>query len=504
MKPVVLLILDGVGHRRSRVFNAVYRAKTPHLDSYNRLYPHHLINASGPAVGLPKGYQGNSEVGHLTLGSGRILLQSLDRINASIKDNSIFSNPAFIEACSNCSKNNSAMHLIGLVQDQGVHAHQDHLYALLKLCADQGLKKVYVHFITDGRDSPVKASVNYFKKLRSKMKKLKIGEVKTIIGRYYAMDRDNRWDRTELAFRALDEGKGQKFDSPLDALKYAHSHSETDEFIKPKIIGEFHGIKAHDSVIFFNYRFDRARQLTEAFVNTPFRNFKRRKKDILFVCMTEYYKAVPALVAFKPHEPKDILGKVLSDHSLLQLRIAETEKYAHVTYFFNGEKEAAFPGEKRILMPSPKVATYDLQPEMSAYKITDALLNELDQDKHDVVICNFANGDMVGHTGVFKAAVHAMEVVDGCVGKVVNKVLEKNGVVLITADHGNCEEMVGKRQTTHTTNPVNFVVISRDPKFEHIKVKDGGLSDVAPTILEILNLTKPSEMTGESLIVWKK
>jgi 2,3-bisphosphoglycerate-independent phosphoglycerate mutase len=493
-RPLILIIMDGWGIRKEKRANAVKLAKIPFFNFCLKNYPHSQLEASGESVGLPHGYQGNSEVGHLNIGAGRIVEQQLVIINKAIQDKSFYRNSALLGAVENCRKHNSTLHLMGLVQDQGVHAHQDHLVALLRLAQQNKLDKVLVHAFTDGRDTDPKSAMRYLSFVECKMREVGVGRFATVIGRYYSMDRDNRWNRIQLAYDALVLGRGHKVQNAKEAVRQAYANRQTDEFITPRII-DFQGVKDKDSIIFFNYRPDRARQLTHAFLDQVFAHFPRRKVETHFVCMTEYYEEVPAQVAFGTKKLPKILGEVLSKSNLRQLRIAETEKYAHVTFFFNGEIEKPFQHEERILVDSPKVATYDLQPEMSAYKIKDLLLPKLEQNLFDVIVLNFANPDMVGHTGKLKAAIKAVETVDSCVKSVVGKVLEKKGVAIVTADHGNCEEMEGEHKTSHTTNKVPFTLIGKKAR-----VKDGKLCDIAPTVLEILGIKKPKEMTGQSLI----
>ncbi len=499
-KPLILIIMDGWGINPKKRGNAIRLAKTPNFDSYLKRYPHSRLKASGEAVGLPKGFQGNSEVGHLNIGAGRVVDQALMRINRSIKKGSFFKNKEFLKAINNCKKHNSCLHLMGLIQDQGVHAHQDHLISLLKIAKKHDIKKVCVHAFTDGRDTLPKSTMRYLDHVQRQMKKLKVGKFCSLIGRYYAMDRDNRWKRTNIAYNALIHAKGDAVKDYKEGIKLAYKKKQTDEFIKPKIIKGYEGIKDNDSIIFFNYRLDRARQLTHAFTDKKFNRFKRKDLKTVFIPITEYYKGLKNS-AFKPISMKNLLGPTLSKKGLRQLRIAETEKYAHVTFFFNGEVERPYPKEDRIIIPSPKVATYDLKPKMSAYKVADNVVKAVDKDKYDVIILNFANGDMVGHTNL-KAAIKACEAVDECTGKVVKKILSKKGIALVTADHGNAEVMIdyktGKTHTAHTTNPVNFIYISDNTK--NIKTKNGRLADLSPTILKILKIKKPKEMTGRSLI----
>jgi 2,3-bisphosphoglycerate-independent phosphoglycerate mutase len=502
--PLILIIRDGWGINPKKEGNAILLGKTPNTNRYEKEYPHCVLKCHGEYVGLPAGNQGNSEVGHLNIGAGRVVYQSLTRIDKSIEDGSFFRNNAFLKAIKNCKKKKSRLHIMGLIQDQGVHAVTRHGIALLELAKKEGLEDVYVHAFTDGRDTPPQSAENYLRQLQDAINNLGIGRVASVMGRYYSMDRDNRWDRTELAYNALVKGEGRKVKSWKEAIEDAYSRKETDEFIKPRVI-DFDGIKDKDSVIFFNYRLDRARQLTHAFTDKEFSNFKREKRDVFYVAFTDYYDKMNAEIAFPPITNKNLLGEVLSRKGLYQLRAAETEKYAHVTFFFNGQNETPFKNEIRVLINSPKVATYDLKPEMSAYEVTEAVIDKINEDKYDVIIINFANGDMVGHTGVLKAAIKAVETVDLCIGKIVDlAVKEKKGIVIITADHGNCEEMIdyvtGKAKTAHTTNDVPFIVVSDDKKLKDVKLRNGILADIAPTMLEILDIKKPKEMTGESLI----
>lgn len=497
-KPIVLIIRDGWGYRKSSKKNAIKQAKTPYTDHIMKEYPNILIDASGNAVGLPKGYQGNSEVGHMTIGSGRIIFQSLERINKSIKDKSFFRNKAFLGAINHCKKNKSSLHLIGLLQTEGVHSHMDHLFALLDLCKKTRFRDVLIHVITDGRDSPTTESVNKMKKLNSKLKKLGFGKIATVSGRYYAMDRDKRWDRTKKAYNCIVNGKAKSFDDPLKQIKENHKNGETDEFMIPRKAEFYKGMEDKDSVIFYNFRTDRPRQLTKAIVEPNFSEWKRKPKKVYYATMTQYYRPMKAHVAFEDNKFRNILGEVLSKKGLSQLRISETEKYAHVTFFFNCQTEKPFKKEDRILIHSPKVATYDKKPEMSAFKITDNILKEIDKDKYDVIITNLVNGDMVGHTAVWKACIKAANTVDQCVEKICKKVLEKDGIALIFADHGNMEDLTTGWMTSHTTNPVPFIAVSN----KKVKLrKKGGLRDIAPTTLKLLKIKKPTEMTGKSLIL---
>lgn len=505
-KPVLLMILDGFGITDKVDGNAIMAAKKPNYDRYFNNYPHTQLNASGLEVGLPKGQMGNSEVGHLNIGAGRIIYQELTRITKAIEDGDFFSNSALNAAIDSALKNNSALHLLGLLSDGGVHSHIDHLKALLKLAKDKGLKKVYVHPFLDGRDVPPSSAKDFLIDLENYLKELGVGKIATISGRYYAMDRDKRWERVELAYNALVLGKGEEAASSIEAIDKSYHDNKTDEFVLPTVILDdgkpTKKIENNDSVIFFNFRPDRAREITRAINDVEFDGFKRERLQLFYVCMTQYDKTIEGVeVAYKPESYSNTLGEYVSKHGKNQLRIAETEKYAHVTFFFNGGVEAPNPNEDRALISSPKVATYDLQPEMSAYEVTDTLLGKIEEDKYDMIILNYANPDMVGHTGVFEAAKKAIETVDECLGKVVDKILEKDGTVFITADHGNAEQMIdystGKPMTAHTSDPVPFIYVAKDAK----ELREGGkLADIAPTILEVMGLNKPEEMTGVSLI----
>lgn len=506
-KPVMLMILDGFGISDKIEGNAVKEAKKPNFDKLFNEYPHTKLGASGFSVGLPDGQMGNSEVGHLNIGAGRVVYQSLTKITKAIADGDFFKNPALNKAADNVLKNDSTLHLMGLLSPGGVHSHMDHLKGLLKLAKSKGIKKVFVHAFLDGRDEPPASAKEFINDIEACMKELGVGQIATISGRYYAMDRDNRWEREELAYNAMVLGKGETAESAIAAVDASYHDNKTDEFVLPTVIVKdgkpLTTIKDKDSVIFFNFRPDRARQITRAIVEDDFDGFKRNKLNIEFVTMTEYdakFKNVD--VAFKPETIINTLGEYVSNKGLNQLRIAETEKYAHVTFFFNGGVETPNKNEDRALIPSPKVATYDLQPEMSAYKVTDELLNRLNQDKYDMVILNFANPDMVGHTGILEAAEKAIEAVDECLGKIVKKVLELDGTVFITADHGNSEQMIdystGTPMTAHTTNPVPFVYVSNHSKGK--KLNEGVLADIAPTMLKEMGIAQPKEMTGKSLI----
>jgi len=496
-----MIVLDGYGLRKQRKGNAVLLAKTPFLHSMLKVFPSTELNVSGENVGLPKGSQGNSEVGHLHLGAGRIVWQPLALINKKIEDKTFFKNKVLIKAINHAKKNNSSLHLIGLCSDAGVHASINHLHALLKLAKLKKFKKVFIHCILDGRDVPEKSAKKFIKKILSWTKKLKIGIIASIIGRYYAMDRDNNWNRTKKAFDLLVNGIGRKEENPLKAIENAYAlGASTDYYVEPIILTEKGLIKDKDSIIFFNFRTDRARQLTKAFLLKKFSFFKRKKlKKIFFVSFTEYDKTIKCNIAFKQEKVKNNLAIVLAKNNLKQLRIAETEKYAHVTFFFNSQVEKPVKGEKRILIKSPKVKSYDLKPEMSALKITARVLKELNKN-YDFILINFANPDLVGHSGKIKAVIKALEVLDECVKKIKEKALKKDYCMIITADHGNAEEMLypnGIVCPSHTTNKVPFVLICLNNK---IKLRKGNAIDVAPTILELFGLKKPKEMTGKSLI----
>lgn len=516
------MILDGWGYSPDTDGNAVSAAETPNLDHLLKTYPNALGLTSGTAVGLPENQMGNSEVGHLNIGAGRIVYQDLTLINKEIGDGLFFENPVLLKAVRNAGNSGKALHLAGLVSYGGVHSHMNHLKALLTLAHREGLEKVYIHAFLDGRDVPPKSAMTDLKDLQAFTEKEGIGKISTIIGRYYAMDRDKRWDRTEKAYDAmtLENPFGDDFTKTADweaALQSSFDKGETDEFVKPILLTDAGGkriavVEEGDSFIFFNFRPDRARQLTYAFTEPDEKIGFRRKAhpNVFFVCMTQYDEELNLRIAYPPKDLKNTLGEYLAAEGKTQLRIAETEKYAHVTFFFNGGTEEPNKNEDRILIPSPKVATYDLKPEMSAYEVTEALLEKLDEDKYDLIILNFANMDMVGHTGLFDAAKTAVEAVDECVGRLADKVLEKNGALFITADHGNAERMEessGVACTAHTTNPVRMIYVDNkniDPITKKpVKVMRGGgkLSDIAPTLLEIMNMAVPKEMTGMSLLV---
>ncbi len=503
MKPVTLIIMDGFGESDKIEGNAIASARTPNIDRLKSSRPFTTIGAAGLDVGLPPGQMGNSEVGHLNLGAGRVVYQDYTRINLAIEDGSFYENQVLVEAADYAKKRGSALHLIGLLSDGGVHSHNTHLYALLRLARERGQKTVYIHAILDGRDVPPRSALGYFRELEAEIKSIGVGKVATVAGRYYSMDRDRRWERTELAYRAMTSGQGFQADGPEEAVKAGYDRGEDDEFIKPTVVDPEGLVKDGDSIIFFNFRPDRARQITKAFTNPDFCDFDRKEINVHFVCMTQYEESIPSPVAFPAEYLKDTLGEVVSRAGLRQLRIAETEKYAHVTFFFNGGREEASPGEERVLIPSPKVATYDFQPEMSAFEVTDAVVAKINENVYDLIILNYANSDMVGHTGIFEAAIRAVEAVDECVGMVVSEVMAHGGAVLLTADHGNAEQMedenTGQHHTAHTTNPVPFVLIVDGGE---VRLRVGGiLADVAPTVLDLLDLPVPAAMTGKSLIV---
>lgn len=499
----MLMILDGFGSAPAGPGNAISQATTPNLDKIFETYPNTTIKASGLDVGLPDGQMGNSEVGHMNIGAGRIIYQDLTLITKSIEDGSFFKNPAFEKAVSHVKENDSSLHFFGLLSDGGVHSHIDHLLALIDLAAEKGLSKVYVHCFFDGRDVPPDCAQKYTDRLEAYMKEKGVGKIATAAGRYYAMDRDKRWDRVEKAYDAMTSAEGEHAASAAQAVTDSYEAGNMDEFVLPAVIDPEGIVKDGDSVIMYNFRPDRAREITRAFVDPDFDGFERKKKinDLCYVCMTQYDAEMPnVMVAYPPEHYKNTLGEYVSGKGLTQLRIAETEKYAHVTFFFNGGVEEPNKNEERILIPSPKVATYDLQPEMSAYQVTDAVLEQIEKDKFDMIILNFANADMVGHTGVMEAAVKAIETLDECVPKIVDAVLEKGGAILMTADHGNADEMLdadGNVVTSHSLNPVPLVNIQKDAA----PLKDGGrLSDLAPTLLHIMGLSVPDEMTGHNLI----
>ena len=507
-KPVVLCIMDGFGYNPSDYGNAITAAKTPRLDEIFKNNPMTYIGASGMDVGLPDGQMGNSEVGHTNIGAGRVVYQELTRITKSIQDGDFFTNDVFMGAIENCKKNNSALHLIGLLSDGGVHSHNTHLYALVELAKKNGLDKVYVHALLDGRDVPPSSGVDFIKELEDKLAEIGVGKIATVMGRFYAMDRDNMWDRVGMAYNAMVNREGIATDSALEAVKKSYETIDedgkylTDEFVMPTVVNGADAISANDSVIFFNFRPDRAREITRTFVDPDFTGFERKEFfPLYYVCMTQYDAEMPNVnVAYKPEALTNTMGEYLSKLGKTQLRIAETQKYAHVTFFYNGGEEKVYPGEDRVLIDSPKISTFDLKPEMSAYEVCDAACEQILSGKYDVVILNYANCDMVGHTGIFDAAVKAVEAVDECVGKLVDAVEKMNGVILITADHGNADKMYeddGSPFTAHTTNPVPLVVVGKECT---LKAEGGKLCDLSPTMLDIMGLEIPSEMSGVSLI----
>lgn len=505
-KPYALIIMDGYGVNDRHDGNAIYAAKTPNMDKYLKECPHSIVHASGMDVGLPDGQMGNSEVGHTNIGAGRIVYQELTRITKSIDDGDFFKNPALLGAIENCKKNNSALHFAGLLSNGGVHSHNKHLYGLLRLAKENGIENVHVHCFMDGRDVPPKSGAGFVEELVSQIRQIGVGDIATVMGRYYAMDRDNRWERVEKAYNAMVLGEGNTCESAVTAMNESYNNDVTDEFVVPTVIVKdgvpVGKIQENDSVIFFNFRPDRAREITRTIVDPDFSGFDRKFFKTYYVCMTQYDATMPNVeVAFKPESLSNTFGEYISKKGLRQLRIAETEKYAHVTFFFNGGVEQVYDGEDRALINSPKVATYDLQPEMSAPEVTDEVVKRIESGEYDVVVLNFANCDMVGHTGVFEAAVKAVETVDECLGRVVDAILKMGGKALITADHGNADQMVnyetGGPFTAHTTNVVPLVLIGGGAK----ELKNGRLADLAPTMLDLMGLEKPNEMTGESLLI---
>lgn len=506
-KLAALIILDGFAIREEEKGNAVKQAKTPNFDRYWNQYPHNQLIASGEEVGLPAGQMGNSEVGHMNIGAGRIVYQSLTRLNLAIREGDFFKNAALVKAVNHALAKNKALHIFGLLSDGGVHSHIEHLYAVLQLAKDKGLEKVYVHGFLDGRDVGQKSALQYIEAAQAKMTELGVGQFATISGRYYAMDRDKRWDRVQKTYDAIAYGKGPTAQDPLAVVEQAYAEEVYDEFVIPTVMVDENNqpvahVESEDAIVFHNFRPDRAIQLSQSFGNDDFEEFDRgakAPKNIFLVSMMKYSDTVKAEIAFPPAELKNTVGEVLAKNGLNQLRIAETEKYPHVTFFMSGGQEAEFEGEKRILINSPDVATYDLKPEMSAYEVTDALLKELDEGNQNAIILNFANPDMVGHSGMLEPTIKAIEAVDECLGKVVDKIIEKGGRAIITADHGNADEVVsldGSAMTAHTTNPVPIILTDTD-----LKLRDGGiLGDLAPTLLDLLNVDQPEEMTGQTLI----
>lgn len=503
-----LLILDGFGYRESAEGNAISIAGTPNIDKLKKEYPHTTIGASGMSVGLPDGQMGNSEVGHLNIGAGRIVYQELTRISKAIKDGDFFEKQEFLDAIDGAKENGTALHLMGLVSDGGVHSHLEHLYALVELAKRRELKRVYIHCFMDGRDVPPDSGKGYIEQLEAKLAELGCGEIATVMGRYYAMDRDNRWERVEKAYRAMVLSEGETAASAVEAMQNSYDKGEMDEFVLPTVIckngAPVGRIQAGDSVIFFNFRPDRAREITRTLIDKEFSGFSREYFPVHFVCMTQYDKTFEGVtVAYKPQVLKNTLGEYLAKQGKTQFRIAETEKYAHVTFFFNGGVEQPNEGEDRVLIPSPKVATYDLKPEMSAYEVAEKAVELIRSRKYDVMILNFANSDMVGHTGVLDAAVKAVKAVDECVGKVIDAITEVGGEAIITADHGNSDMMIDPETqgpfTAHTTSPVPFILVS--DRYRGCKLRqDGILADIAPTLLQLMGLEKPEEMEGVSMI----
>ena len=508
-RPVGLIILDGWGYNPDSTHNAIRKANTPFLTQMMAENPHALVKTSGEAVGLPEGQMGTSEVGHLNIGAGRVVYQSLVRISKALESGEIKNNPVFLELINYLRTNNSqALHFMGLLSPGGVHSHTQQLYQFIRLAAEMGVKNIFIHAFLDGRDTPPASAGGYLEELEMKLKEIGVGQVATVMGRYYAMDRDNRWERVEKAYAAMVDGEGEKAANALEAINNSYLKEVTDEFVLPTVVMEGEKpvatVQSGDGIIFFNFRPDRAREITRAFVDRKFTGFSRKKGliDVKFVCLTQYDETIDAPVLFPPEESlRNILGEYLSNQGLKQLRIAETEKYAHVTYFFNGGEETPFPGEKRILIPSPKVPTYDQKPEMSAIEVTERVLQEIATDQFDVIVMNYANCDMVGHTGIMEATIKAIEAVDSCLARVIPAIVERGGAALITADHGNAELMIdpatGQTWTAHTTFPTPVVLVGCKASWQ---LKDGKLADLAPTVLDLLGLVKPPEMTGESLI----
>ena len=500
--PTTLVIMDGFGLSDSFMGNAVKAAQTPRLDQFFQEFAHTELSASGLDVGLPDGQMGNSEVGHTNIGGGRVVFQDLPRISKSIADGDFFTNPAYNHAMDACKEKGTALHLMGLLSDGGVHSHLEHLFALLKLAKDKGLEKVYIHAFLDGRDVSPTSGVDFVAQTAAKCEELGIGKIATVMGRFYAMDRDKRWDRVEQAYDAMVYGESAHFNaSPVEAVKESYAAGVTDEFVEPVVCDRDGTISDNDSIIFFNFRPDRAREITRTLVDPDFDGFTRQYFPVTYVCNTEYDATMPNVeVAYPRNTVRNGLGEYLSQVGLTQLRIAETEKYAHVTFFFNGGSETVFEGEDRVLVPSPKVATYDLQPEMSAREVCDQCVERIESGAYDVIILNFANCDMVGHTGVFDATVKAVETVDECVGRVVDATLKMGGIAMITADHGNAEQMVepdGSPMTAHSTNPVPFILCGAGSELR----SGGRLADIAPTMLDVMGLACPEEMDGTTLIV---
>ncbi|MCQ4286601.1 2,3-bisphosphoglycerate-independent phosphoglycerate mutase [Pseudomonas stutzeri] len=506
-KPLVLMILDGFGHSDSPEFNAIHAANKPVYDRLRATQPHGLISGSGMDVGLPDGQMGNSEVGHMNLGAGRVVYQDFTRVTKSIRDGDFFENPNICAAVDKAVAAGKAVHILGLLSDGGVHSHQDHLVAMAELAAKRGAEKIYLHAFLDGRDTPPKSAQHSIELLQATFTRLGKGRIASLIGRYFAMDRDNRWDRVEQAYNLIVDGAATyRSDYAVDGLIAAYERGESDEFVKATGIGEPVRVEDGDAVVFMNFRADRARELTRCFVEPGFNEFQRVRAPQLagFVMLTQYAASIPAPAAFAPEALTNVLGEYLANNGKTQLRIAETEKYAHVTFFFSGGREEPFAGEERILIPSPQVATYDLQPEMSAPEVTDRIVDAIENQRHDVIIVNYANGDMVGHTGVFDAAVKAVECLDKCIGRIVEALDKVGGEALITADHGNVEQMedamTGQAHTAHTCEPVPFIYYGK----RNLTIREGGvLADVAPTMLTLLGLPVPAEMTGRSIVELK-
>ena len=504
-KPLALIIMDGFGLRKETEGNAIAAAKHPNLDRLWETCPHTQIGASGMDVGLPDGQMGNSEVGHTNMGAGRIVYQELTRITKSIEDGEYLSNPVLLHAMENAKKPGAALHLMGLLSDGGVHSHIHHLFGLIEMAKKMGVEKVYIHCFMDGRDVPPTSGAEYIEELQKELEKTGVGKIATVSGRYYAMDRDNRWERVVKAYDAMVNGEGVKAPDPAAMMRQSYADGVTDEFIVPAVVTEGAEVKSGDSVIFFNFRPDRARELTRTLVDPDFAGFERKKGffPLTYICMTQYDATMPNVeVAYAPQSLANTFGEYISKNGLTQLRIAETEKYAHVTFFFNGGVEAPYPGEDRALIPSPKVATYDLQPEMSAYLVTDEVVKRIRSGKYDVIILNYANCDMVGHTGVFEAAVKAVEAVDTCLGRTLAAIEEMGGRAFVTADHGNADMMTdeeGNPFTAHTTNPVPFIAVGF-PEGTKLLPHGGRLADIAPTMLQALGLPQPAEMTGRSML----
>ncbi|MFD2114938.1 2,3-bisphosphoglycerate-independent phosphoglycerate mutase [Paenibacillus yanchengensis] len=507
-KPVALIIMDGFGLRNTAEGNAVQQAKKPNYTRYLTEYPNTTLVACGEAVGLPDGQMGNSEVGHLNIGAGRIVYQDLTRISKSIRDGDFYSNETLLAAVKHAKENGTKLHLYGLVSDGGVHSHIEHLFALLELAKKEEMKDVYIHAFLDGRDVMPDSAKAYIEKLQAKITELGVGQIATVQGRYYAMDRDKRWERVEKSYRAMVYGEGPVATDPVQAVVQSYEASVLDEFVLPTVIVNEEQqpvglVESGDSVVFFNFRPDRAIQLSQVFTNEDFHGFDRgegRPTNLHFVCLTKFSETIGGYVAYSPKNLDNTLGEVIAQAGMTQLRTAETEKYPHVTFFFSGGRDVELPGETRVLINSPKVATYDLQPEMSAYELAASTVKEIEADKHDAIILNFANPDMVGHSGMLEPTIKAVEVTDECVGQVVDAVLAKGGVCIITADHGNADMVFdeqGRPYTAHTTNPVPLIVTSKDYKLRD----DGILADIAPTLLQLLGLQKPAEMTGSSLLV---